>query len=270
MPASLRWNRRVIAAADEKEFIAAVFDLFPQLLQLPYEEVEMDITGTPEISEDAFRSIALKLIGGEAGDKKMLIRVPESSERYFKHANLFRVADIEVVRAVPRNGALSVDAVRENIKSGRFQPVPKAKKERSARMVPVEVTEKAPAAPAQELQPEPPRKKTTRSINKIEAGFLVDSETGKRYEVKDRVVVGREAPADLVFQIPTISKRHFTIRRSDAGYLLEDLRSTNGTYLNGLPVHEPMPLRDGDEIVVAITLKHPKGAHTFHFAAKPA
>jgi SAM-dependent methyltransferase len=65
----------------------------------------MDITGSQDITEDAFRSIALKLIGGESADKKMLIRVPESVARYFKHANLFRVVDIDVVRDTPGDGA---------------------------------------------------------------------------------------------------------------------------------------------------------------------
>jgi ABC transport system ATP-binding/permease protein len=82
-------------------------------------------------------------------------------------------------------------------------------------------------------------------------------------------VVGREAPATVLYAIPTISKRHFQIRKQAGGFFIEDLHSTNGTYLNGLPVHEPQPLRDGDEIVVAITLKHPKGARIFHFSTKP-
>jgi pSer/pThr/pTyr-binding forkhead associated (FHA) protein len=87
--------------------------------------------------------------------------------------------------------------------------------------------------------------------------------------VRTALMIGREPPSDLVYQIPTISKRHFQIRREGEGFLIEDMRSTNGTYLNGLPVHEPVPLRDGDEIVVAITLKHPKGARIFQFTTKP-
>jgi pSer/pThr/pTyr-binding forkhead associated (FHA) protein len=99
---------------------------------------------------------------------------------------------------------------------------------------------------------------------------LLDIETGARHEVKDKLMIGREAPADLVYQVPTISKRHFVIRRGNEGFTIEDLRSTNGTYLNGLPVNEPVPLRDGDEVVVAITLKHPKGARVFQFTTRPA
>ncbi|MDC1142141.1 FHA domain-containing protein [Planctomycetota bacterium] len=261
MPASLRWNRLTIAAEDENEFIAAVFDYFPQLLELPYDELEMDITGTPEISEDAFRSIAIKLIGGEADGKKMLIRIPESVERYFKHANLFRVVDIDVVRPVIRNGSgTDAASVKKKIKAGKFEVAEK----------------KAPAPDATEMAPKPVPEskiggdKPAKKGAKADVAFLVDAETGTRHEVRSAIMVGREPPSDVVFQIPTISKRHFAIQPRDGQFFIEDMRSTNGTYLNGLPVNEPVPLNDGDEIVVAITLKHPKGARIFQFSTQPA
>ena len=48
-------------------------------------------------------------------------------------------------------------------------------------------------------------------------GFM-DDETGNRHEVKDNIVVGREAPATVLYAIPTISKRHFTIRKQAGGF----------------------------------------------------
>lgn len=275
MTATLRWNRLVIAAESEEEFIAAVFDYFPQLLQLPYEEVEMDITGTPEISEDAFRSIAIKLIGGEAADKKVRIRIPPSVDRYFRHANLYRMVTVDVVHDVPRNGKIDAAKVKANIDGGKFEAV------KSRKPAP-DLTEKAPAdlvpeAPA--LAPEPTKATKPAAANrasrpvekasKADVGFLVDVESGSRHEVRKALMIGREPPSDLVYQIPTISKRHFQIRKEGDAFMIEDMRSTNGTYLNGLPVHEPVPLRDGDEIVVAITLKHPKGARIFQFTTRP-
>jgi hypothetical protein len=271
MTATLRWNRLVIAAKSEEEFISAVFDYFPQLLQLPYEQVEMDITGTPEISEDAFRSIAIKLIGGEAAEKKVLIRIPPSVDRYFRHANLYRMVEVDVVHPLPRNGKVDATKVKAAIKAGRYEgaKVPALAK--------ADMTERAPAelkpeqqAPAQSKQTKAQRAtRSAEKATKAEVGFLVDVESGSRHEVRVAMMIGREPPSDLVYQIPTISKRHFQIRREGEGFLIEDMRSTNGTYLNGLPVHEPVPLRDGDEIVVAITLKHPKGARIFQFTTKP-
>jgi hypothetical protein len=273
MPVSLRWNRLVIAAGSEEEFISAVLEYFPQLLQLPYDKVELDITGTPEISEDAFRSIAIRLIGGEAADKKMLIRIPPSVDRYFRHANLYRMVEIDVVRDIPRNGAGNAGKVKAAIEAGKYETRPDTKKKSKSVKPQPEMTESAPTELAPELPSLEPSSRPPRAAQPASAtaaAWLLDIETGARHEVKDKLMIGREAPADLVYQVPTISKRHFVIRRGNEGFTIEDLRSTNGTYLNGLPVHEPVPLRDGDEVVVAITLKHPKGARVFQFTTRPA
>jgi pSer/pThr/pTyr-binding forkhead associated (FHA) protein len=47
-----------------------------------------------------------------------------------------------------------------------------------------------------------------------------------------------------------LSKRHCKIERQGAGFLLSDLHSTNGTYLNGAKVASPVELTDGDIIAV--------------------
>lgn len=259
MPSELRWNRLVISASSEQEFLQAVSDYFPQLLQLPYEDVEVDITGSQEITEDAFRSIAIKLIGGEATEKKMLIRIPPTVDRYFRHANLYRMVEIEVVQPIEDEEQLSPDAVKANIRNSRYDHKATARVKDAA--MPKGAGTKKPK-PSSGMEARPPESATSG------VGFLLDVENGARYEIKGKLVIGREAPSDLVFQIPTISKRHFLIRSHGNGFAIEDLRSTNGTYLNGLPVHEPVTLRDGDEIVVAITLKHPKGARIFQFSTK--
>jgi pSer/pThr/pTyr-binding forkhead associated (FHA) protein len=249
MTVSLRWNRLEIAATSEEEFISAVTDYFPQLLQLPYDDVELDITGSPEITEDAFRSIAIRLVGGEAADKKMRILIPPAVDRYFRHANLYRMVRVDVVRPLARAESASTSKIRKRIESGRYR---------------------APTALLVDSQPAPPAARTTSKRQNVQAAWLVDLESGRRYPIADHLMVGREPPSSVVFQVPTISKRHFVIRRLGNGFAIEDLRSTNGTYLNGLPVNEPVPLRDGDEIVVAITLKHPKGARIFQFTTQPA
>ncbi|KAA0218311.1 FHA domain-containing protein [bacterium] len=307
MTATLRWNRLTITADGEEEFVKAVTEFFPQLLELPYEELEMDITKSKNISEDAFRSIAIKLVSGEASDKKMLIRIPDAMERYFRHSSLFRVVDVDIVRRMTadKKDKYTREIIKRNIESGEIAAEAdeaEAELQSAATRAPAsELTERSGSSGATklklgesdvdtvsnrksvfptvgggdgptELAPEPDQKgKKTRDTTiagKSEYGALLDDETGNRHEIKDNIVVGREAPATVLYPVPTISKRHFTIRKQAGGFFIEDLHSTNGTYLNGLPVHEPQPLRDGDEIVVAITLKHPKGARIFHFTTK--
>lgn len=308
MTATLRWNRLSIAADGEEEFVSAVTEFFPQLLELPYDELEMDITKSKNISEDAFRSIAIKLVSGEASDKRILIRIPDAMERFFRHSSLFRVVDVDIVRRMTsdKKDKYTREIIKRNIESGEIAAEAEEAREEemaAATRVPADVTERAgssrlklgesdvdtvsnrksvfpttggngePPEPVTELAPESAadkgKKRDTQIAGKSDYGALVDDETGNRHEVKDNIVVGREAPASVLYAIPTISKRHFQIRKQAGGFFIEDLHSTNGTYLNGLPVHEPQPLRDGDEIVVAITLKHPKGARIFHFSTKP-
>lgn len=72
---------------------------------------------------------------------------------------------------------------------------------------------------------------------------------------KDTIVLGRDESCDIVLPERLVSRRHAAIRRKDRGYLLEDLGSKNGTFLNGQAVTEPMVLQDGDEIQIALCLR---------------
>ncbi len=64
-------------------------------------------------------------------------------------------------------------------------------------------------------------------------------DTGKSCVVdRDIVTVGKLPECDLVLTDPTVSRRHLRIARSDQGWLLTDIGSTNGTYLAGVQVRE--------------------------------
>ncbi len=66
----------------------------------------------------------------------------------------------------------------------------------------------------------------------------------------DRVELGRGELSGIGAEAATVSRRHFAVSTRGHGHVIEDLGSTNGTHLNGQPLIEPTPLRDGDEIVV--------------------
>ncbi len=72
---------------------------------------------------------------------------------------------------------------------------------------------------------------------------------------KEAIVLGRDEDCDVVLPERLVSRRHAAIRRQDGGYLLEDLGSKNGTFLNGQAVTRPVALQDGDEIQVALCLR---------------
>jgi ABC-type multidrug transport system ATPase subunit/pSer/pThr/pTyr-binding forkhead associated (FHA) protein len=61
-------------------------------------------------------------------------------------------------------------------------------------------------------------------------------------------IIGRIAPADLLVEFPEVSKKHARLSYRDGKYLVEDLGSSNGTYLNGQPLQGAQELKDRDEI----------------------
>lgn len=68
---------------------------------------------------------------------------------------------------------------------------------------------------------------------------------------KDRTTIGRTAQADVgVGSDATVSRLHSAIERYAGGWVLRDLGSTNGTFLNGQRLIGDQPLKAGDEIRV--------------------
>ncbi len=87
----------------------------------------------------------------------------------------------------------------------------------------------------------------------IESGQLA----GQRWLIdSDVVIIGREVGvADLMLPERQVSRRHAKIERTPEGFVLTDLNSKNGTFLNGKPVKEPRLLQDGDEIQIALCVR---------------
>jgi len=85
---------------------------------------------------------------------------------------------------------------------------------------------------------------------------IIKSETqaGQNIAVRDAVVLGRSAEADIVLDDPYASEFHMRLIRQDGGIVLHDLGSTNGTYVNGRRVGSPITLSQGDAIQVGKTI----------------
>lgn len=83
----------------------------------------------------------------------------------------------------------------------------------------------------------------------IEAAFIIRNGemTGKTF-LLDRpiIVIGRGSESDIVINDASISRRHVQISRQGTGDFVQDLRSRNGTTLNGEPLYYPRPLHPGD------------------------
>lgn len=74
----------------------------------------------------------------------------------------------------------------------------------------------------------------------------IDS-TGRAISLtRDRLTIGRAPENDLAIDDTLVSREHACITREIGGFVLSDLRSKNGTWLNGARVSAPVKLRDGD------------------------
>src|SRR5512142_1310309 len=72
---------------------------------------------------------------------------------------------------------------------------------------------------------------------------------GKVYPLdKDEMFIGRDLSNDIVINDPEISRRHARLFNQGNTYVLEDLGSTNGSFVNGQRLMGPNVLRPGDMI----------------------
>ncbi len=79
---------------------------------------------------------------------------------------------------------------------------------------------------------------------------------GKTYILDNRVTVaGRGTQADFIINDPLISKEHMRISvDTDGKYYLEDIDSTNGTFLNGKKISKKTRIMYSDRIVAGNTI----------------
>ncbi len=86
------------------------------------------------------------------------------------------------------------------------------------------------------------------------AKLVMVGETGRRkqasWEFEVEVVIGRAAECAVSIDDEFASNLHAKIYRSEGRYYVEDLGSTNGTYVNGRRINYPTELRGGDRIKI--------------------
>ena len=73
------------------------------------------------------------------------------------------------------------------------------------------------------------------------ARFLLDT---------DVVTVGRHPDSDIFLDDISVSRRHATFTRTPAGYVISDLGSLNGSYVNRDRIDSDVVLSGGDEVQI--------------------
>jgi pSer/pThr/pTyr-binding forkhead associated (FHA) protein len=70
---------------------------------------------------------------------------------------------------------------------------------------------------------------------------------------REVITIGRDQQNDIVITHPLASRRHATLEHDAHGYLVRDLKSTNGTFVNGQVISDMMRLNSQDIILVGAT-----------------
>jgi len=92
------------------------------------------------------------------------------------------------------------------------------------------------------------------------ARLMVDTEQGRlMHTLTDELILGRAG--QLTIPDARISRRHARIFQQDADFYVEDMGSSNGTFVNSEKIDHPVRLRDKDIIRL--------GSHQVHFLASP-
>jgi len=92
--------------------------------------------------------------------------------------------------------------------------------------------------------------KTALRLKVVEGDFK-----GKVFDLGDELTVGRAAGCQVALADDTfVSQLHARVFRKEGRYFVEDLGSTNGTFLNRKQVSAPIALRRGDRLQVGKTV----------------
>ena len=127
---------------------------------------------------------------------------------------------------------------------------------RVVRAVWTEVTAPPPAAVA--APPPAPKTRRERGAPKRPVAHLrvlePTEQRGRTYDVADELTIGRAAGCQIPLEDSYASQLHARLFRRNGDLLVEDLGSTNGTFLNRKKVSSAVPIRKGDRLQVGKTV----------------
>ena len=115
-----------------------------------------------------------------------------------------------------------------------------------------------PAAPVLRPAPAPERRPSTPLLppGSALAKLVLNQgeQAGEWVLTRDTISIGRVPESDLCLKEDgRVSRQHAVIHRAPTAYILTDLNSANGTFLNGALLTEPAVLHPGDQIRVGHT-----------------
>lgn len=83
--------------------------------------------------------------------------------------------------------------------------------------------------------------------------LLVQGKAGQSFPLRQEIELGRERGNTVVVADRKVSRRHARLTPIDDTYILSDLGSANGTYVNGVLMGQPTRLKHNDRFVIGDT-----------------
>ncbi len=113
------------------------------------------------------------------------------------------------------------------------------------------------ARPARKKAAPTPARPPARRAKKAPGRAVVvegDKYKGKGFSLGDELTVGRAEKCDLILDDAYVSQMHARIFSRGEGFVVEDMGSTNGTYLNQRRITSPVELQRGDRVKIGKTV----------------
>jgi pSer/pThr/pTyr-binding forkhead associated (FHA) protein len=112
----------------------------------------------------------------------------------------------------------------------------------------------APAPTVTTSLPAPPKGRKARGAATELVAVEPAESAGRRYPLGDEITVGRAAGCQVTVDDTYVSQLHARVFSRDGQIFVEDLGSTNGTYLNRAKVAGPMVMHKGDRLQIGNTV----------------
>jgi ABC-2 type transport system ATP-binding protein len=100
---------------------------------------------------------------------------------------------------------------------------------------------------------------TMPAVQQMTLAIIEGGEAGRELAVIGAAVIGRDPAVDFVIPDSDVSARHASVTPRDAGCAIEDLGSTNGTFVNGQRISAAQEVKPGDRIQLGGTVMEARG-----------
>ena len=185
-------------------------------------------------------------VGREAG-VAIELNAPGIAER---HAELVRTGDAVSLRSLQADAELAVNGKPVPLPEGVIlQPGDQIDfAQVRARVVAVEKAGTAAPAPHRsEPVDDSGATRVRMAVPKFVLRGVSGAAFGKTFPVATPQVIGRQSDCDISIPSEEISRRHARVRPTPIGLQVEDMGSSNGTFINGKRIQEGL-LRPGEEL----------------------